>query len=289
MIVSIYKPSELIHFLKELGIFAKKNLSQNFLIDGNIISKIVATADITSEDLVIEIGPGPGALTESLLKTGAKVIAIEKDPALAKALIRFQTTQGHLEVFEQDFLTFPLEQLLSERLRQGNRAKIVSNLPYHLTTPIIANLVPLHHLISSLTLMVQKEVADRFVAKKNSSDYSSFTVFLNYFTVPKYCFTIEPTCFYPKPKVRSAVVRLSLIPPLRPVSADFFQMTRAAFQKRRKMLRSSLKDLYGCEKIEEALINIGLSKEARPQELLLEEFIEVYDYVSASNEKLSSH
>jgi len=281
--VSNYKPSELAHFLKKHGIFAKKTLSQNFLIDRNIISKIVAAAEITPQDLVIEIGPGPGALTEFLLKTGAKVIAVEKDPILATALKRFQTAEHHLEIYEQDFLTFPLEPFLKERLEKGRKAKIVSNLPYHLTTPIISHLVPLHNLITSLTLMVQKEVADRFVAKKNSRDYSSFTVFLNYFSISKTCFTIEPTCFHPKPKVRSAVVHFSLIPPPRPVSAEFFRMTRTAFQKRRKMLRSSLKDLYGPEKIEQALIELGFSKETRPQELSLEEFIGLYERVCGSH------
>jgi 16S rRNA (adenine1518-N6/adenine1519-N6)-dimethyltransferase len=278
--MGIYRPSELTCFLRELGISAKKNLSQNFLIDGNIISKIAASAQITPEDTVLEIGPGPGALTEALLKTGAKVIAIEKDPVLAQALARLQTSDNRLEIFEQDFLAFPLESVLKERLRKGQRAKVVANLPYHLTTPIIVNLVPLNALISSLTLMVQKEVADRFVAKKNCSDYSSFTVFLKYFTLAKYCFTIEPTCFHPKPKVRSAVVNFSLITPPQPVPIDFFRMTRTAFQKRRKMLRASLKELYGSENIENALRTIGLSHEARPQQLSLEEFIQMYHLVS---------
>ena len=274
--MGIYKPSELFSFLKQEGIFAKKHLSQNFLIDGNIISKIVATSVIDKDDLVIEIGPGPGALTEALLQTGAKVICIEKDAVLAKALKRLQTPDQRLEIFENDILTFPMEAFLKKTLSFERRAKVVSNLPYHLTTPIIAHLAPLSSLISSLTLMVQKEVADRFIAKKNTANYSSFTIYLEYFSIPKYCFTIEPTCFHPRPKVRSAVVNLSLFPPKVPVPSSFFKMTRTAFQRRRKMLRSSLKEIYCPTKIEDSLKKLDLNPLARPEQLSLDEFINLF-------------
>lgn len=272
----VYKPSELFPFLKEIGVYAKKSLSQNFLIDGNILTKIVGSAQVTAEDTIIEIGPGPGALTQSLLKTGAKVIAIEKDRAFAKALSRLQTLDCRLQIIEGDFLDFPLEDFLKNNLKPNQRAKVVANLPYHLTSPIIARLIPLHHVISSLTLMVQKEVAMRFVAKKNSPDYSSFTLFLEYFSLSKYCFSIEPSCFYPKPKVRSAVVHLTLISPKIRVPSDFFKMVRTAFQKRRKMLRSSLKELYGSEKIENSLEKLGLNTQSRPESLSLQEFISFF-------------
>src|SRR5579872_3783190 len=179
--MALFKPSELFRFLNEEGLRAKKSLSQNFLIDGNIIRKIIHAAALEKEDIVVEIGAGPGALTQALLETGVRVIAIEKDRAFAETLPRLQTADNRLQVLCEDFLEFPLEEFLKEFQAQGKRIKVVANLPYHITTPVIARLLPLYPLIYSLTLMVQKEVAARFVASKGSSDYSSFTLFLQFF------------------------------------------------------------------------------------------------------------
>ena len=278
--MSIFRPSELKIFLDQLGTKAKKSLSQNFLIDGNIIKKILKAADVKKGDWIIEIGPGPGALTEALLNAGAHVIAIEKDHTFAMALARFQTEDKRLEIWEVDFLQLSLESLLKER--QQKKLKVVSNLPYHLTTPIISRLVILNEWIFSLTLMVQKEVADRFCAEKKTSEYSSFTIFLQFFCSLKYCFTIEPTCFLPSPSVRSAVVHFSLKQPAPfPRLSEFFQMTRRAFQQRRKMMRSSLRELYISEKIEQALKQIDLNPQARPEQLSLEEFKKLFLLLSS--------
>lgn len=267
----IYKPSELREFLNGLGIFPKKGLSQNFLIDGNIIRKIVATADVQPNDIVLEIGPGPGSLTQALLEKGAYVVAVEKDEVLATALQRLQTPSCQLEVFCQDILDFPLQSLASK-----GKIKVIANLPYHLTTPILAQLVTHHEQFSSLTLMVQDEVARRFTASPGTKDYSSFTIFLKFYSDPVYAFHVSRNCFYPAPKVDSAVVRLDLKAPPAGIQEDFFRLTRTAFEHRRKMLRASLKSLFGSEQIEHSLALIGKNPLARPEDLSLNDFLELY-------------
>jgi len=270
----IYKPSELVQYMDLLGISPKKRLSQNFLLDGNIIHKIVELSDLKEGDVVIEIGPGPGALTEALLKTGALVIAIEKDPVLAKGLERLQTHDGKLEVYCDDILEFPLE----EKLKKINKkAKVVANLPYHLTTPIITTLIPRNDLFSMIVVMVQEEVACRFIAKPCTKDYSSLTVFLNFYCITKYGFKVSHNCFHPKPRVDSAVVRFSLQKPPEGINEEqFFKMTRTSFGQRRKTLSKTLKELYPETSISELLKTMGKSPMCRPEELSLEEFLLLY-------------
>lgn len=275
--MQLFKPSDLHQFLNEIGAHAKKSLSQNFLIDGNILRKIILNADIQSDDLVLEIGPGPGALTQMLLEAKATVIAVEKDTAFAKSLTRLQTPKHTLEVFEDDILQFPLEAEIKKRLTAGKKAKVVANLPYHLTTPILAKILPLSTLFSTLTIMVQDEVARRFVGKPGSSDYSSFTVFLNFYSRPEYSFFVSKHCFYPQPKVNSAIVKLNLTtPPAVDSEENFFKLTRRSFEHRRKMLRSSLKPLYRPESVMKALAELGLNPEARPEVLSLQDFLNLY-------------
>ncbi|MBS0603746.1 MAG: ribosomal RNA small subunit methyltransferase A [Verrucomicrobia bacterium] len=279
--MKVYKPSDLQAFLKEQGLHAKKGLSQNFLIDGNIIQKIIDAASVQAGDFVIEIGPGPGALTQGLLERGAHVLAVEMDAMFSAALLRLQTSDNRLEVVREDILKFPLVETLEKRA--GKKAKVVANLPYHITTPILTLLLPLHHLIDSLTIMVQKEFADRMQSKKGTPEYSSFTVFLQFYASVDKSFVVSPNCFYPKPKVHSSVVNCKLHPPLLEKETDrFFQLTRTAFGQRRKMLRSSLKDLYGSEKVEQALLNIGHPITERPEGLSIDEFISLYGLLSVS-------
>jgi 16S rRNA (adenine1518-N6/adenine1519-N6)-dimethyltransferase len=271
----VYRPSDLLAFLKEWDLHAKKGLSQNFLIDGNIIQKIVSTAQVQSQDFVVEIGPGPGALTSALLDTGAKVLAIELDPIFAKALNRLQTPDGRLTVIQEDILKFPLIDFLRSK---GEKCKVVANLPYHITTPILTLLLPLFDLVSSLTLMVQKEFALRMVANKGTPEYSSFTVFLQFYGTIIKSFDVKPNSFYPRPKVHSSVVHCKLHPPLLENQEEkFFQLTRTAFGQRRKMLRSSLKDLYSSEKVEQALHHMGHPRTERPEQLSVDEFISLYE------------
>ncbi len=256
----IYRPSE----LHGRGFRPKKGLSQNFLIDRNIIEKICKTADIQKEDSVLEIGPGPGALTEFLLKAGANVIAIEKDKALADNLSKeFPTDQ--LKVFEDDALTYPYASSLLPN------TKVVANLPYHITTPIIERLIPLYPTVQSLTIMVQKEVGERMTAKVNTPEYSSFTLFLEAYGKPKYAFTVKPTSFYPAPSVHSCVIHMPLHPfPFTFDQEAFFRFTRTAFQQKRKMLRSSLKEIYPVELL-------GSFATMRPGELTLKDFASLFE------------
>lgn len=274
----IYKPSELHEFLDGLGIGPKKGLSQNFLIDGNILRKIADTAHVERGDVVVEIGSGPGSLTEELLRNGAHVVAVEKDAILATALERLRKDDRQLDIYNDDILTFPLEETLQNLLKDGRKAKVIANLPYHLTTPIIVRLIKMRHLFSSLILMVQDEVARRFVALPKTSEYSSFTVFLNFYSTPHYDFTVSRHCFYPSPKVNSAIVTIKLKEP--PQVSDeeaFFKLTRTAFEHRRKMLRGSLREIYSPALIEDALKGIGCNPQARPEELSFEEFIQLFE------------
>lgn len=202
--MTLYKPSALRAFLEEIGASPKKSLSQNFLIDGNIIRKIATLADVQPGDFVLEIGPGPGVLTEELLAQGAHVLAVEKDRKFANALHRLQTEDHRLTVVEGDIL----EQDLSKRLKP--RTKLVANLPYQITTPILTAFLPMKKFFESITVMVQKEVAARFTALPSTRDYSSITVFVQFYSDPEYGFTVEPTCFYPPPRVKSAVVKFKL-------------------------------------------------------------------------------
>lgn len=281
--MSIYKPKELFSLLEKLGISPKKVLSQNFLIDGNIVSKIVKTADVTPKDLILEIGPGPGALTQALLEAQATVLAVEKDRILAQALHRFQSDYNNLEVFEEDILKFPIEKTLQNWLKRGDysSAKVIANLPYHLTTPILAQLVTLYPTLSTLVVMVQEEVARRITAIPGNKNYSSFTVFLNFYSTPLYAFKVKSHCFYPKPSVESAVVVLKLKKPPSLEDKDrFFLMTRTAFEHRRKMIKSSLKSLYLPAEVEKALEGMQLNPLERPENLSLKDFLCLFKKLS---------
>jgi 16S rRNA (adenine1518-N6/adenine1519-N6)-dimethyltransferase len=264
----IYKPTELKFFLNSLGTKAKKSLSQNFLIDGNILRKIVKTADVLKDDLVLEVGPGPGALTESLIEAGAKVTAVEKDSNFAQALKRFE----NVIVFEDDIMEFDIQNVFPK----GSNAKLIANLPYHLTTPILTKVATLYEHFQLIVVMVQDEVAKRFVAPPGGKDYSSISVFLNIFCEPKYAFKVSRNCFYPAPNVDSAIVVLKLKQPPNIDLDRFFELTRTAFQHRRKMLKASLKDIYDSNAVMNALEQIGLDPLARPEILSTDQFIELF-------------
>ncbi|MBB64892.1 MAG: ribosomal RNA small subunit methyltransferase A [Waddliaceae bacterium] len=277
----IYRPQELRDFLNQIGMSPRKNLSQNFLIDRNVIKKTLDTASLTEDDWVVEIGPGPGALTESLLEANAHVYAIEKDRDLAPVLQRFDPSEQKLKVSCCDVLTFSFEEELQNWLPKGRKAKLIANLPYHLTTPILETLAPLSHLFHSLTVMVQDEVAQRFVAKPRTKEYGSFTLFLRYYGQPTYSFKVSRNCFYPPPKIDSAITHIPLAEPAFPVGPEsFFKVTRRAFQQRRKTLRSSLKDTFGVDAVLQALKQMNLPEESRPEELSFEQFLELAQLIN---------
>ncbi len=257
--------SELLQFLEQIGAFPKKGLSQNFLVDQNIVRKIVELAEVKNGDSVLEIGPGPGALTEALLAAGARVLAVEKDHLFAKHLLRFQTADERLQVECADVLKFPFEQLTS------GRWKVVANLPYNITTPILEKLVGSASRFESFTLMMQKEVADRIQAKPSTKAFGSLTLFLQFHTRVHGAFAVAPTCFYPAPSVHSTVLRLNTRTPPAVDETQLFALIHRAFQQRRKMLTSSLREIG--KEVAEALVSIGVVRTARPEELSLEQWI----------------
>lgn len=259
--------SELIPFLKSIDAHPKKGLSQNFLVDPNIIRKIIQISEIKPGDQVLEIGPGPGALTRELLAAGAKVFAVELDTLLAGELQRFQNER--LVIYNEDFLQFPLQTLPPPM-------KVVANLPYHITTPILERICDHSHLFSSLTIMVQKEMADRMTAKPGCKDFSSLTLFLQFYTDVHSSFKVSSNCFYPRPKVDSAVVRFDTHPTPNVEPKPFFSLVRKAFQQRRKMISTSLKE----HPIKNALSLMGENPEARPEDLSLEKWLELYRKIS---------
>jgi len=261
----LYRPTELRAFLDSIGVMPKKSLSQNFLIDGNIIKKIALLADLKAGDSVLEIGPGPGALTEELLEIGCKVIAVEKDRAFAAALPRL----GELQVICDDVLNFDFE-----TLPQGT--KVVANIPYNLTSPIIEKCLHSKR-INTAVLMVQKELAERILAKGGTREFSSLSLFVQFHATPTFGFQVNAGCFYPRPTIDSAVIKLDFHNKFPDVDQKAFEkITRAAFQERRKTLSRSLRDLYTAEQVTSALTAVGQSDKARPEELTLEQWIAFY-------------
>ncbi len=268
--------SELIPFLTRIEAKPKKALSQNFLIDPNIARKIVQAAEVREGDSVLEIGPGPGSLTRVLLEAGARVFAVEIDPLFARELDRFQN--GKLHVFQADILKFPIASLPPS-------LKIIANLPYHITTPILEKLFA--HSFSSLTLMVQKEVADRMRAPSGSKTFGALSLFVQFHSHIHSTFSVPATCYYPKPQVDSTVIRLDAraLPPVDPVS--FFNRVHKAFQQRRKMLTTSLG--LPKEQVRNALTNIGIRPDARPEDLSLEQWVQLECLLARSYSPPSFH
>lgn len=265
-------PSHLLQYLQELGISPKKGLSQNFLIDGNIIDKITALANLKEGDRVLEIGPGPGALTDALLAAGAEVHVVEKDRTLAKALTK---RKGNLKVHCDDILNVKLERIIKPR------AKVLANLPYSITTPILTSLLPKTELFSKIVVMVQLEVAERLIASPGNKIYGSLTVFANIYSKPSFGFRVSRNCFYPKPKVDSAVICFDLkAPPKEALEPGFFILTRTAFGQRRKMLKSTLGKIYSPNAVMEALKTLKLPEMARPEVLSTDHFLELYRLLS---------
>ena len=279
--MSITSPKTLSEFLDEHGLRAKKSLSQNFLIDANIISKLCTSANLRCDDFIIEIGPGPGAITEKLVESGARVVCIEKDRSFAQILSRL-TNKGNLTIYNADALEFDFDTLITNNLEPGKKVKIVANLPFHITSPILTNLLESSHLIESITVIVQKEVAERFCASPGEKNYSSISLFINFFAKSKHLFNISRNSFNPKPGVDCAVLQLIMKDTLPDVDQNsFFKMTRTAFNQKRKMLRASLKLLYAPSDVEKTLEKIGLNKMARPQDLSLEKALALFNRLAS--------
>jgi 16S rRNA (adenine1518-N6/adenine1519-N6)-dimethyltransferase len=251
---------------------AHKRLGQNFLIDPNIIRKIVAIADLSSEDTVLEIGPGRGILTEALSRAARRVVAVEIDPQLHRLLQQRQSDWPNVELVCADALTYPLEAL-------PNGTIVVANLPYYISTPLLFRLLEYRKRFPRLLLMLQNEVADRLVAKAGSVDYGVLSIMAQYATDITKVFRVSSQCFRPRPEVDSAVVLLrtknetALSPQQEPAFAN---LVKAAFAHRRKTLVNSLRDEgYKPANIIKALTDLDIISTARAEILSLEQFMQL--------------
>lgn len=263
--------------LSKYGIRLSKSLGQNFLTDANILRKIVDTAEVNGNDLVLEIGPGIGALTARLAERAGRVVAVEIDKRLMAPLSETVGGYENVQVINADILKTDLRELVSG---WNGSLKVVSNLPYYITTPVIMNLLESGIPWELLVLMVQKEVVARIVATPGSKDYSALSVAVRFYAEPRLAFHVSRNCFIPKPDVDSAVVTLkkrSLDTPEHLGREFLFRVIRASFGQRRKTLLNSLGRQPwlegGKESLREVLLQMGLPEDIRAEELSVEQFI----------------
>lgn len=274
----LYSPSYVKEVLSRHGFKFSKSLGQNFLIDGNIVRKIVSESNITEEDYVLEIGPGMGTLTEELALRAKKVVAVELDDSLLPILDETLAKYDNVEIVHGDILKIDIAKLIEEKLDNGP-VKVVANLPYYVTTPIIARLIEEGLNLESVTVMVQKEVADRMASGPGSKVYGSLSVFVNFYSNPKVIVKVPKTVFMPQPKIDSSVIKLTLKKELPDVDRDkFFRVVKAAFSKRRKTIMNALSSYdFDIEKeiIKETLESLNISTEERAENLSVEDFIKI--------------
>lgn len=263
--------------LSKYGIRLSKSLGQNFLTDANILRKIVDTAEVNGNDLVLEIGPGIGALTARLAERAGRVVAVEIDKRLMAPLSETVGGYENVQVINADILKTDIRELVSG---WNGSLKVVSNLPYYITTPVIMNLLESGIPWELLVLMVQKEVVARIVATPGSKDYSALSVAVRFYAEPRLAFHVSRNCFIPKPDVDSAVVTLkkrSLDTPEHLGREFLFRVIRASFGQRRKTLLNSLGRQPwlegGKESLREVLLQMGLPEDIRAEELSVEQFI----------------
>ncbi|HYF78522.1 MAG TPA: 16S rRNA (adenine(1518)-N(6)/adenine(1519)-N(6))-dimethyltransferase RsmA [Symbiobacteriaceae bacterium] len=262
------------------GIRPQHKLGQNFLTDARVLEGIVAAAEIGPDDLVLEIGPGLGTLTQQLARAAGKVLAIELDRNLVE-ILRKTLLEMHpnVELIHGDAGRIDLHTLLVERLAPGAKAKVAANLPYYITTPLIMRLLEERLPLDTIVVMVQKEVADRMVAPPGGKDYGALSVAVQYHTEPRIAVKVSRGAFLPPPEVDSAVVamRLRTKPPVDAPQEAFFRVVKAAFGQRRKALGNALSGGLSIEKarIQEALSRANIDPTRRGETLSLEEFAEV--------------
>ena len=281
-------PRVIQQLMKEHHISARKKYGQNFLIDANILRQIVEAAEINKEDLVLEIGPGLGALTEQLLKAAGKVIAVEVDQVLIPILQENLKDFTNLVLLNDDILKVDLDELLQKE-GDGRKAKVVANLPYYITTPIVAELLEKQSSLESITVMVQKEVAQRMQEGPGSKAYGALSLLVQYYAKAELMMTVSSSCFIPKPDVDSAVIRLKIYEPKdRPVQTmhekEMFELIRASFNQRRKTLLNAVGNAanlsYSKEQIREALSKMGKEETIRGEALTLQEFAELTELLT---------
>ena len=273
--------------LEKYGFSFKKSLGQNFLIEPNVLSRIVDHAEVTDKTGVIEIGPGIGALTEQLARRAKRVIAFEIDQRLLPILNETLEPYKNVTVIHQDVLEANLNKAIKDSFHDCEEIMVVANLPYYVTTPIIMKLLEEKLPLKGIVVMLQKEVADRISAVPSTKEYGSLSIAVQYYTEAKTVMTVPKTVFVPQPNVDSAIIRLLVRDkPIVEIEDEnfFFRIVRASFAQRRKTLLNNLvhylpngKEQKG--KIEEALLEIGIDGKRRGESLSIEEFAKLSDHL----------
>ena len=278
-------PKNTIEILKKYDFVFQKRFGQNFLIDTHVLDKIIRASDIQKSDFVLEIGPGIGTMTQYLADAAREVVAVEIDKSLIPILKDTLSSYSNVTVINEDVLKVDIRKIAEER-NEGKPIKVVANLPYYITTPIIMGLFEKKVPIESITIMVQKEVADRMKVGPGTKDYGALSLAVQYYAEPKMIANVPSNCFMPRPKGGSAVIQL-LRHEKPPVEVDdesqMFAMIRASFNQRRKTLVNGLKNSRELnlqkEEIEEALTACGLSLNVRVEMLTLKEFSDLSNFL----------
>lgn len=272
-------PQNTIAVLQKYHFNFQKKFGQNFLIDLHVLEKIVDAAQITGEDCVLEIGPGIGTMTQYLAESAREVVAVEIDRALIPILQDTLSAYDNVTIINEDILKVDVQQIVEER-NQGRPIKVVANLPYYITTPIIMGLLENHVPLQSITIMVQKEVAERMQVGPGTKDYGALSLAVQYYARPEIVAHVPANCFMPRPNVDSTVIRLTRYqePPVQVQDEKhMFALIRASFNQRRKTLANGLANGMGIsrEQVNAALEEMGLPATIRGEALTLEQFAQL--------------
>lgn len=278
-------PKNTIEILQKYNFSFQKKFGQNFLINSAVLEEIIDAAGVTKDDFVIEIGPGIGTMTQYLCEAARQVIAVEIDTNLIPILQDTLSEYDNVQVLNQDILKVDINALANE-YNNGKPIKVVANLPYYITTPIIMGLFESHVPIDSITIMVQKEVADRMQEGPGSKEYGALSLAVQYYAKPEIVVEVPPSCFMPQPKVGSAVIRLTRHEKA-PVDVDneklLFQIIRASFNQRRKTLANGLNNFPAInltkEQIQESITELGVPVTVRGEALSLEQFAQLSNII----------
>ena len=278
-------PQNTIAVLQKYNFNFQKKFGQNFLIDTSVLDRIISAAEITKEDCVLEIGPGIGTMTQYLAESAREVVAVEIDKALIPILQDTLSDYDNVTVINEDILKVDINRIVQER-NEGRPIKVVANLPYYITTPIIMGLFESHVPLKSITIMVQKEVADRMQVGPGTKDYGALSLAVQYYAKPQIVANVPPNCFMPRPNVGSAVIRLTRYeqPPVQVQDEKkMFALIRASFNQRRKTLVNGLTNAPELkltkEAVAEALEKMNLSPTIRGEALTLEQFAKLSELV----------
>lgn len=271
-------PKNTIEILNKYQFVFQKKFGQNFLIDTHVLDKIIRSANITKEDCILEIGPGIGTMTQYLAEAAKKVVAVEIDKNLIPILEDTLHDYDNVTVINEDILSVNIGEIV-EKENGGRPIKVVANLPYYITTPIIMGLFESHVPLDSITVMVQKEVAERMQAGPGSKNYGALSLAVQYYSEPYIVANVPPNCFMPRPNVGSAVIRLTGYkePPVKVNNEKLlFQLIRASFNQRRKTLQNGLNNAAEISRSKEEIIaaieKAGFSPTIRGEALTLEQF-----------------